>query len=836
MAGGLTEAEAAARAALLQVGSYAVALDFGADPGVVSSRSDIRFSCREPGATGFADLTMAAMTGAALNGRPLGQAALAGGRLRLDGLAAANALTVSAQSPRSASGPALSWFTDPADGGTYVLGNCFPTYAPAVFCCFDQPDLRADFTLAVTAPAGWECIANGAVTSRPPAGEAGVWRFATVPGMKAYELALCAGPYVTQWADRYRGAGGEVGLSVRCRPGLAGSPGLAEIGGLVRRVLAFYERLLGVACPFPKYDIVFTPELGALAVSLPGVMMVSESLLHRMAGAGDDFVAVVLAHETAHLWFGCLVEGRWWDDLWLAEALATYLSYTAAQEELGQDAAWAEFIMREQAAAYRTDTLPGTEPVSAPVANADAALARPYPITYNKAASAIRQLAALIGDSALRAGLRSYLTTYGGGATSLADIIGCWSQASGRDLTGWADDWLRTPGVDILEPDLALAPGGTIGSVTISQQPPRRTHRVAIGVYGRAGGGLRRRDRISVTLTRGRATVPELAGAPAPDALILNDGGLTFARTRFGERSLAALTACGMDVGDPVTEAVCWNAAWDMVTTAEFSAAGFTGLVASRLGRGQPPGIAELLAHAATAADCYAPPAQRARLRERTAAAALAAAQRAQPGSRAQRALATGFAASAHSDSQLSLLRAWLAGTSLPSGLAASLDLRGQILAALAARDLATGADLDAYAAADPVSGTAHRATCLALRPDPAAKEAAWAEALASGQSRRLAQAHASGIWVPGQEDILRPYRERYFTEALPALAAHDPRTAQRLAEALFPAVLADAETIAATDAALAGDGIPPVARPVLLQQQAILRQVLTARSAAAAG
>jgi aminopeptidase N len=867
VADGLTQAEAQARAALLDVGSYAVSLDLTAGPGAVRSHAEIQFRCREPGARTFADLAAATVTRVVLNGQRLDPgAAVAGRRLRLPGLAAADVLTVDAEFPRSRTGPGLRWFTDPADGAVYVLGNCFPTDAPAVFCCFDQPDLRADFTLEVSAPAGWDCVANGAVVGRPPAGEAGVWRFALVDRMKPYELALCAGPYVTVLAEEFRGTGGRVALSVRCRPALAGSAGLTEIGGLVRQVLAFYERLLGVACPYPKYDVVFVPDLGPLAVSLPGLMMVSEELLHLMAGPGDDFAALALAHEAAHLWFGCLVEGRWWDDLWLAEAVATYLSYTAGEEALGLDSPWAEFGMREQAAAYRTDSLPGTQPVSSPAAGAADAEAKPAAITYAKGASVIRQLAALIGDDALRAGFRDYLTRYGGTAATLDDLVGCWSRASGRDLSGWAGQWLRTPGVNTLRPELTLAPDGTVRSLAAIQEPPPaaivqqppssaatrqpgdsrepgpaggelREHRVTMGVYERDGGRLRLRRRVSAHVTGARTVVPELAGTPVPDALIVNDGGLTFARIRLDDRSFRALAACAMDVSDPLTEAVCWNAAWDMTTAAELSVAGFIGLVVRRIGAGPPPpGLAELLGRAVTGADYYAVPAERAGLRRRTAAAALDAARRAEPGSRAQRSLATGFAASADGDGQLGLLRSWLNAASLPGGVRLDLELRGQILATLSARDVATDGDLDAFAADDPAGGEAHRATCRARRPDPSAKEAAWTAALDHGQSPRMAWAHARGIWVPGQEGILARYRDRYFTQALPALLGREPRTAQELAELLFPATLAGPAMIGAAGAALARGDLDDALRTVLLQQRAILQQVLAARTGATAG
>jgi aminopeptidase N len=274
-----------------------------------------------------------------------------------------------------------------------------------------------------------------------------------------------------------------------------------------------------------------------------------------------------------------------------------------------------------------------------------------------------------------------------------------------------------------------------------------------------------------------------------------------------------------------------------MTTSAELSVAGFVDLVVRRIGAGPPPpGLAELLARAVTAADYYAVPAERPGLRRRTAAAALNAARHAEPGGRAQRALATGFAASADGDSQLGLLRSWLNAASLPGGVRLDLALRAQILATLSAQGRATDADLDAFAADDPAGGEALRATCRARRPDPQAKDAAWTAALDRGQSPPMACAHASGIWVPGQEDILARYCDRYFTEALPALRGREPRAAQELAELLFPATLAGPATIDDASAALARADLDDALRTVLLEQRAILQQVLAARAGAAAG
>ena len=136
-----------------------------------------------------------------------------------------------------------------------------------------------------------------------------------------------------------------------------------------------------------KYEIVALPDVPFSAASVPGLMVVSEDLLARLADADDDFAVMIAAHEVAHLWFGALVGMRWWDDLWLEESLATYLSEWT-------EAGWASFSYDEKPRALRADELPTTEPVSSPVATMAQARDRPNAISYVKGTAAVRQLAA----------------------------------------------------------------------------------------------------------------------------------------------------------------------------------------------------------------------------------------------------------------------------------------------------------------------------------------------------------------------------------------------------------------------------------------------------------
>lgn len=801
----LTQGEAIDRARAIDVESYDVFLDLTTEP--VVSRTKVRFRWLRPAAGTFAELRTQGVCGVTLDGVSLPPPE--DGRLllsRADG-GDQSVLVVEAEAGYSQEGRGLCRFTDPADGASYVMAFSYPDCAPEVFCCFDQPDLTATFRFAVRVPAGWECVANGQLAGR----EGDTWEFAPVSGMRPYDLTFCAGPFSTA----ARTEAGRTEVTVRHRQSLLGQTAVAslpEFAGYARDAIAWYEGSLGVPCPYPAYDIVFMPDLAAMALSVPGLMVVNERLLGRPDQAGDQQSAMICAHEVAHLWFGALVGPRWWDDVWLDEAIATYLSYAALAAVTGASEAvsWTGFAYTSKLVAYQADDLPSREPVSSPVSTATQGRDKPFGILYVKGASVIRALAALIGEDALRRGLGDYLSRFAFSSATLDDLVGCWSQASGQDLAGWADQWLRTEGATTVRLDEDGA---------VVQDVPRR-QRIGIGLYDLDGDGqLRRRTLVHAELHTERTVVPGLTGA---DAVVLNDQDLSHTRTGFDARSARALTAAACQLGDPLSEAVCWNGFWLLVTSGELPAARFTDMVCRRLQAGDLPatGVEALLSRAVEAADAWAPPDQRAAIREQVAEATRTAAGNA-------RKLAIGFAASAHADDQLAVLEAWLTGKDLPSGLALDAELRARILFTLAARGLARPEDIDALPRLDPVTGEVNRATCLAMQPDLATKQAAWAAALSSHEPARIAQASAAGIWVPGQEDLMAGYRNRYFTEALPALATRKQWPKSRLSRPLFPATLVSEATIKAADAAKPSDD---VLRLAVAEQATIMRRRLDAR------
>jgi aminopeptidase N len=792
----LTESEAAERAALLDVESYDLILDLTARP--VTSRTEVRFSCRGPGAETFADVRLATVREAVLNDEPL--PGPVDGRLALKRLREENLLIVEGDVP---DGVSLIWFDDPADGSRYVHANTFPANGGELMACFDQLSLSATLTLELHVPQDWECYASGAVTHR----EGGRWRFAPVPDITIDLFSFAAGPFAVS----------PPGVSRRAS---IPDTGLAEFAAIAERAREHYERVLAIPAPDPKFDIVFAPGLGALGTAQPGMMLASETLLARMADPDDASAAGVCLHEVAHRWFGCLVAPRWWDDMWLDEAMAEYVSTELDPHQ------WVSFSYSAKAMAYRAEQLPGREPVSSPVLDVSHALDRPPVFTYTKGAFVIRQLAALIGGTVLYAALTDYLTRFARGTATLDDMVGCWSRAAGRDLTGWADQWLRSPGAPLLKPSLRVSQDGTIESFAVVQDLPW-THRIGIGLYDLSADGLltRRAGSPSVELSADQTLVPELAGQPMPDAIVLNDRDLSYARVRFDDGSLRVLTSAAMRVDDPLTEVVCWTAAWDMVTGAELPAFSLVDMIVRRIQAGDLSVSAAktLTGRAIACADTWTPASLRAGLRSEIAEACLLAEQ-AVLSRPVKRALATGFAAAAESEGQLAVLRSRLADD-------LDTDLRAKITFALAARGLATDQDLSALVELDPANGQLNHATALAMRPERAAKEAAWQAVLtASGTGWQLALAHATGIWVPGQEEVMADYRDRYFAEAVPVLTEPGPRSRERkrLLRLLFPATLVSPATAEAAETAAAA--LPAPYAVVLAEQSAILRQIQAAR------
>ncbi|MFL6167409.1 MAG: M1 family aminopeptidase, partial [Ornithinibacter sp.] len=298
----LTRAEATTRAALITVDAMEVDLDLDRGAEVFGSRTTIRFTARSPGASTFVDLRARALHVVTLNGHPLDPASVVDGRLALTDLAADNVLEVEATMAYSHDGQGLHRSTDPADGEDYVYGHLFLDAASTVFACFDQPDLKAPYTVAVRAPVEWTVLGNGGATVVAP----GRTELATTPPLATYFVTVCAGPWASVLAEH-----DGIPLGVHSRRSL--EPHLAQQAehmlATTRACFDHYHRLFGIRYPFGEYHQVFVPEFNAGAMENPGCVTFRDTMVFRGAATPDQVLSRsnTIAHEMAHMWFGDLV-------------------------------------------------------------------------------------------------------------------------------------------------------------------------------------------------------------------------------------------------------------------------------------------------------------------------------------------------------------------------------------------------------------------------------------------------------------------------------------------------------------------------------------------------
>ncbi len=835
--------EARERARLLRVTTYDVELDLTEQERGTSfrSRSTVRFSCSEPGASTYLDLTAPTLRAATLNGAPVDPAGFDGNRLALTGLAADNELVVEADCAYMRTGEGLHRFVDPVDANVYLYSQ-FETFdAHRVYACFDQPDLKAAFRFTVTAPADWVVVSGGAIADRPADGEAGTWRFAETARLSTYVTAVIAGPYASVH-DEYDG----IPLGLYCRASLREFLVADELFLLTKQGFEFYHRVFGSRYPFGKYDQLFVPEFNAGAMENAGAVTILEDYLFRskVTDAAYHIRADTVLHEMAHMWFGDLVTMRWWDDLWLNESFATYMATLSLVEATRYTDAWTSFTNSEKTWAYRQDQLPSTHPIAADIGDIPDVLVNFDGITYAKGASVLKQLVAWVGQDAFFAGVRAYFSRHSYANTVLADLLAELEQASGRELSSWSAEWLETAGCNTLRACFETGPNGAFTAFSILQEAPTdwptlRSHRVAVGLYDLVEGQLVRTGRKELDVVGAKTEVPGLVGRAQPDLVLVNDDDLTFAKIRLDERSLATLVAHVGDLAESLPRTLCWAAAWDMTRDAELPARDYVALVQAGIGGETNIGVVQsLLRQAQSAITLFADPGWAPVGRASLATTAYDAAQVAEPASDLQLAWVRAMGGLATTDAQLDLVAGLLDGSRTIAGLSVDTELRWHLLHRLVVVGRAGDAEIAAETERDPTSaGERHAAAARAARPTREAKAEAWRLAIEDASLPNAMQAAVIGGFAPADQiDLLQEWVEPYFTAIGRVWAERTAEMAQSVVIGLYPTLLVSPAVVERTDTYLAGADVPPALARLLGEARDGVLRALRARARDAAG
>nr|WP_241246799.1 aminopeptidase N [Kocuria sp. KRD140] len=843
----MTRAEAAERARIISVESYHVDLDLTGDPETFRARTTVTFDA-EAGAHTFIDAITASVDSVTLNGTFLDPAKVSDGeRIDLPDLAEHNELVVDSRMYYMNTGEGLHRFVDPVDEQVYLYTQFEVADTRRMFPVFEQPDLKATFQFAVTAPADWDVVSNQPTPEPFPVAD-GVarWEFSPTPVISCYITALIAGPYVKTTDSLVSSDGRTIELGLFARRSLFEYVDAEEMFEVTKQGFEFFESQFGVPYPFEKYDQLFVPQFNAGAMENAGAVTFVESYVFRSkpAQARVERRAITVLHELAHMWFGDLVTMRWWNDLWLNESFAEYMSTLACAQNTRYTNAWTTFAAGEKSWGYEQDQLPTTHPIKAEIPDLEAVLVNFDGITYAKGASVLKQLVAWVGQEEFMAGLNRYFGKHAWSNTELSDLMVELEAASGRDLTDWSARWLETAGVNTLVPQVEADDDGVITSFRIEQlgqdgHPTLRPHRVAVGFYDHREdtGLLSRTFRVELDVDGEFTDVPQLVGRELPDLVLLNDDDLAYAKIRLDECSLATATTHLGDFEESLPRSLVWAAAWDSVHDGVSPARDYVDLVLSNVGHETDSTAVQVqLRQLDVALDRYLAPEHADEVRARAADTLWDLTAAAEAGSDHQWQFFRAFLRRACTEAHFDRIEGFFDG-GVPEGIELDTDTRWAVLIALVAAGRKGAEDVDRALAEDNTeTGAIAAATARAAIPTPEAKAEAWRLVVTEGAlPNSQQQAAIAGFFRVHDDALVTPYSSRYFDAVTGVWTERTHELAQQIAVGLFPRAVGQ-DTVDAAQAFL--DRLDPALsglRRIVLERQDAARRAVRAQAVDAA-
>ncbi|MBI4521329.1 MAG: aminopeptidase, partial [Gemmatimonadetes bacterium] len=438
-----------------------------------------------------------------------------------------------------------------------------PDRARFAFPCFDQPDIKARYRLTLEIPSGWRAVANSAVEAVDSTGARSVYRFAETAPLPTYLFAFAAGQWQLEQAERN---GRTFGMYHRETDSAKVALNRDTIFDLHRLAIAFLEDYTGIAYPFDKFDFVAVPAFQYGGMEHPGgVLYRANGLLLDPTATQNQKLgrASVIAHETAHMWFGDLVTMEWFNDVWMKEVFANFMAAKIVQPAFPDINHDLRFLIAHHPAAYEIDRTAGTHAIRQELDNLNEAGTLYGAIIYQKAPIVVRQLEALIGEDTMRQGLREYLQSHRFGNASWPDLIEVLGRLSAVDLASWSRIWVEEGGRPTITTHLSVGQDGRIQSLAFTQADPHGRGRVwvqRLNVLLAYGDTARV---VPLEMNAARVEVSEAAGLPAPDFVLADTRGLGYGLFELDPHSRTYLLASLTSVNDPVARGTAWLTLWD---------------------------------------------------------------------------------------------------------------------------------------------------------------------------------------------------------------------------------------------------------------------------------
>ncbi|SDD87316.1 aminopeptidase N [Niabella drilacis] len=354
-----------------------------------------------------------------------------------------------------------------------------PDRARTVFPCFDQPDLKATFTLSLAIPPDWVAIANGRLRDSAIRNGQKFLRFAPSDKISTYLFSFAAGKFRIareRWRDD------EIEFLYRETDPEKINSSLHAIFEQYKKMVEFNEQWTGIAYPFQKHGMVAIPDFQFGGMEHPGAILLQASTLFLTGDATEGQLnsrSHLLAHEIAHMWFGDLVTMNWFSDVWMKEVFANFMADKATATPHHEQGFSLKFLTDHLPPAYAIDRTAGANPIRQPLDNLEKAGTLYGGIIYHKSPVMMRQLEELMGAAAFQKGVQTYLKTYAFKNASWPDLISILDELAPADLHAWNAVWVNEPGRPVFDYKAEYAPaGGPVTGFTVFQKAESGSNRV----------------------------------------------------------------------------------------------------------------------------------------------------------------------------------------------------------------------------------------------------------------------------------------------------------------------------------------------------------------------
>ena len=463
---------------------------------------------------------------------------------------------------------------DPFNRDQEFLYTLFvPARAHHAFPCFDQPDLKARYSLSLDVPVGWEAVANGALAAIESDARRTRVRFEETQPISTYLFSFVTGRLSVETAQR---DGREFRMFHREPDATLVARNRDAIFDLHASALAWLEEYTGIPYPFGKFDFVAVPSFQFGGMEHPGAILYNaERLLLEESATQNQMLgrASLIAHETAHMWFGDLVTMRWFDDVWMKEVFASFMAAKIVNPSFPEVNHDLRFLLANYPAAYGVDRSAGTNPIRQPLSNLDDAGQLYGAIIYQKAPVAMRQLEMIAGEQTFREGLQEYLSTYRFGNATWVDLVRILDARTSEDLAAWSRTWVEERGRPTFTTELEVE-RGRVSRLTVTATDPLRRGlvwpqqlRVALGYESEV--------REIPAYVAEASVVVAAEGMPESLFVLPNGAGLGYGLFILDRASREYLLDHIEAIADPLTRGSAWVTLWDNVLESHVEAGAF---------------------------------------------------------------------------------------------------------------------------------------------------------------------------------------------------------------------------------------------------------------------